>query len=372
MFLTSENTYVLTVAPVLYYVPVAKRKEGQSPFSGDEETISKDLQGLNLPITKITKPRPSSQPLKGFIRPSQGPIVEHGTLPNKRTEEGFDPNVYRLIAKAGYNHGKPSGLGKRIPEASREEGQKTSKAKGVGATSSKAGVGYTPPTPTRFPIWKASVLMISTDDKEEEQPLKPSKKLSVFDRISQPTPHISVFDSLGAQEDDNFVNGTRSSVLRRLNCSTSSQNGTRSSTLTRLSYATSSQLLKDEKLRQKQNKMSNFFHRDVDNTLLMDQDSNEVQSFIPFRMKRRSIWEVNTGEALTAKKRTMVSIKQKVEDEIVALVNHITITEVTNEESPIEDDVEDAPPTFEEGVQATVDELKEVNIGTTEDPRQSL
>ena len=197
------------------------------------------------------------------------------------------------MAKAGYNHERPSGLGKLFPEASGKERQKTLKAKGVEVPSSKAGIGYTPPTPIRIPIRKASVLMISTDDKEEEQPSKPSKKLSVFDRIDGPTPHISVFDRLGTQEDDNFVNGTRSSVLTRLGRSTSSQNGTRSSALTRLSYATSSQLLKDEKLRQKQNKMSNFFHRDVSDTLLMDQDSNEVRSSIPSRMKRRSIWEVN-------------------------------------------------------------------------------
>ena len=57
------------------------------------------------------------------------------------------------------------------------------------------------------------------------------------------------------------------------------------------------------------------------------------------------------------------------EDEFVASVNHITIIEITKEESPIEDNAEDAPPTFEEGVWAIVDELKEVNIGTTEDPR---
>ena len=172
------------------------------------------------------------------------------------------------MAKAGYNHEKPNDFGKLIPEASRKKGQKTLKAKGVGATSSKAGVGYTPPTPIRIPIRKASVLMISTDDKEEEKFSKPSKKPSVFDRISQPTPHISVFDRLGTQEDDNFVNGTRNSVLTRLSRSTFSQNGTRSSALTRLSYATSSQLSKDEKLRQKQSKMSNFFHRDVDDTLV--------------------------------------------------------------------------------------------------------
>ncbi|XP_075674961.1 uncharacterized protein LOC142644177 [Castanea sativa] len=319
---------VTRVAPVLHYVPVAKRKEGQSPFSGDEESISKDLQGLNLPVTKIIKLKSSSQPLKGFTRPSQGPIFEHGTLPTKRTEEGFDPNAYRLVAKAGYNHEKPTSLGKLIPEAS-GKGQKTSKAQGVGATSSKAGIGYTPPTPIHIPIRKVSVLVISAEDKEEERSSKPSKKPSVFYRIGQPTPPISIFDRLGAQEDDNFVNGTRSSVLIRLSRSTSSQNGTRSSALTRLSYATSSQLSKDEKLRQKQNKISNFLHRDVDETLLMDQDSNEVHSSIPSRMKRR----------------------------------------ITKVESPIEDDAEDAPPTFEEGMQATVDELKEVNNGATKDHR---
>ena len=44
----------------------------------------------------------------------------------------FRSNAYRLMAKAGYNHEKPNGLGKLIPEASRKEGQKTLKAKGVG------------------------------------------------------------------------------------------------------------------------------------------------------------------------------------------------------------------------------------------------
>nr|POF15771.1 hypothetical protein CFP56_17978 [Quercus suber] len=209
--------------------------------------------------------------------------------------------------------------------------------------------------------------MISTDDKEEEPPSKPSKKLSVFYRIGQPIPYILVFDRLGTQEDDNFVTCTRSSVLARLSHSASPQNGTRSFALTRLSYATSSQLSKDEKLRRQQNKTSNFFHRDVDDTLLMDQDSNEVRSSIPSQMKRRSIWEVNTREALTAKKCTMVSPKLKVDDEVVALVNHITITEVIKEESPFEENVEDAPPIFEKGIQATVDELKEINTNTTED-----
>ena len=37
----------------------------------------------------------------------------------------------------------------------------------------------------------------------------------------------------------------------------------------------------------------------------------------------------------------------------------------TNQE--VEDDVKSVPPIFEEGIQATVDELKEVNTDTTED-----
>lgn len=86
-------------------------------------------------------------------------------------------------------------------------------------------------------------------------------------------------------------------------------------------------------------------------------------------MKRKSIWKVNAGEALTEKKNyTMVSIKQEVEDEVAASVNHITITKETKEEFSIEDNAEDAPPTFE-GVQATINELKEVNNSTTEDFR---
>ena len=61
-------------------------------------------------------------------------------------------------------------------------------------------------------------------------------------------------------------------------------------------------------------------------------------------MKRRTIREVNTGEALTVKRCTMVTTNQEVED-----------------------DVKDAPPIFEEGIQTIVDELKEINTDTTKD-----
>ena len=72
-------------------------------------------------------------------------------------------------------------------------------------------------------------------------------------------------------------------------------------------------------------------------------------------MKRITIWEVNTGKALTVKKCTMVTTNQELENEAITSINHITIIEDMKEEPPIKDDIEDASLSFEEGVQATVD-----------------
>ena len=262
-------------------------------------------------------------------------------MPTKRTKEGFDPNAYRLMAKAGSDHKKPSGLGKLIPETSGKEEHKVSKAKGFSVTSSKAGIGYTPLTPIHIPIRKASVLVILANYEEEEQSSNLSKKSSVFYRIGRPTSHISVFDKLGTQEDNSVV-GTQGSIFTRLNHSTPSQVGTRGSVLTRLSHSIPSRLSKDLKAKRKKNERTNFPPRGVNDILIVDQDSNEIRSSIPSHMKRRTIWEVNTREALTVKRRTMVTTNQEVED-----------------------DVKDAPPIFEEGIQATVDELKEINTNTT-------
>ena len=87
------------------------------------------------------------------------------------------------MAKASYDHEKPSSLGKLIPEASGKEEHKVSKAKGFNVTSSKAGIGYTPPTPVHIPIRKASVSVISKNYEEEEQSSNLSKNSFVFYRI---------------------------------------------------------------------------------------------------------------------------------------------------------------------------------------------
>ena len=80
------------------------------------------------------------------------------------------------MAKAGYDHEKPSGLGKLIPEASGKEEHKVSKAKGFNVTRFKDGIGYTTPTPVYIPIRKASVSIISANYEEEEQSSNLTKK----------------------------------------------------------------------------------------------------------------------------------------------------------------------------------------------------
>ena len=148
---------------------------------------------------------------------------------------------------------------------------------------------------------------------------------------------------MGTQEDKSVV-GTQGSIFTRLNHSTPSRVGAQGSVLTRLSHSIPSRLSKDLKAKRKKNERTNFLPRGVNDTLIVYQDSNEIRSSIPSHMKRRTIWEVNTGEALTVKRLTMVTTNQEVED-----------------------DVKDAPPIFEEGIQAIVDELKEINNDTTED-----
>ncbi len=213
-----QGSETVKLTPVLRYVPITKRKEGQSPFFGDENSILKSFQELTLPVAKITKTTLSCQPLKGFVRPSQAPTIQHGSLPTKCTEEGFDPNAYRLMAKAGYNHNEPNGLGRLIPEASGEKDhdltktQKMLKAQGYGVAKSKARIGYTPSTPIHIPIRKTNVLVITTGAEEEEQFLKPSKKGSVFNRLGRPTSQFLVFDRLGPQESHNLVANTRNLV----------------------------------------------------------------------------------------------------------------------------------------------------------------
>ena len=94
-------------------------------------------------------------------------------------------------------------------------------------------------------------------------------------------------------------------------------------------------------------------------------------------MKCNSTLDISIEGSLKVKRRTIVHTSQSLvhneQIEEVSFSFHIIVeedtllnAEVTNEE------VDEAPPTLEDGIQATVDELKEINLGTTEEPRPTF
>ncbi|KAM1333412.1 hypothetical protein PS2_009336 [Malus domestica] len=93
-------------------------------------------------------------------------------------------------------------------------------------------------------------------------------------------------------------------------------------------------------------------------------------------MKRQAILEVDANGPLIVRRRTIIhtgqsAYQQTQEDdtkEEVQDVFHITIQEGKEDETP-EEDVTAAPPQLEDGGQATVDDLKELNLGTEEEQK---
>ena len=80
---------------------MTKKVERQESFKSQDENIVKELKDLIFPITNLMATKETQEPLKGFVKPSQGSAVEHGDLPIKRVN-GFDPNAYKLLDKAGF------------------------------------------------------------------------------------------------------------------------------------------------------------------------------------------------------------------------------------------------------------------------------
>ncbi|GLT30221.1 hypothetical protein SLA2020_050350 [Shorea laevis] len=74
---------------------------------------------------------------------------------------------------------------------------------------------------------------------------------------------------------------------------------------------------------------------------------------------------------LEVKKHTIIFTNEQVNfqgSEEVVYSNHITKCDESQDELQVEENVEEALSTFEDGNQATMDELKEINLGTLEYP----
>ncbi|KAB2635364.1 hypothetical protein D8674_025898 [Pyrus ussuriensis x Pyrus communis] len=144
---------------------VPKKQEWQvMPKKQKEQTVpssSKDDDELAKPATTKGSRMPSEGPNAPIFRyipmsrrknalPKK---VESSFLPTKRTEEGFDPNAYKLMSKAGYDFASSTVAGKKVSNTVNDEEcnltktQKKLKEYGYGVDNNKAGLGFTPNAP---------------------------------------------------------------------------------------------------------------------------------------------------------------------------------------------------------------------------------
>ena len=94
-------------------------------------------------------------------------------------------------------------------------------------------------------------------------------------------------------------------------------------------------------------------------------------------MKRNYTLDISTEGSLKVKRRTIVhtskSLIHNEQIEEVSSLFHITVEEDTlSDVEATNEEVDEAPPALEDGVQATVDELKEINLGTSVEPRPTF
>ncbi|KDP36015.1 hypothetical protein JCGZ_09981 [Jatropha curcas] len=122
---------------------MTEKSKGDQSLSSNQEDIIQDLKDLTLLVIDLVSPKVFKSPLKGLARPSKSSIVELGLLPARRTS-GFDPNVYKLLAKAGYCFDDVAKLTKDF-----KKGEQSSigickvwKEKNTTNQRSKVGLGY--------------------------------------------------------------------------------------------------------------------------------------------------------------------------------------------------------------------------------------
>ncbi|XP_074313449.1 uncharacterized protein LOC141648620 [Silene latifolia] len=407
-------------APVLRYIPKSRRKEGESPFAKyqSSKTMTKEKAKSNNVVkqewmVKLITPLPSTVE-KQVIRYAPTGFVPSSSESSQGQEKGvFNSNAYKLLAKAGYDFENPTPLGKIIsvePYGLNETQKKLFKEEGS-FSASKVGLGYESPSPIKIGAQRKLDALSSqcitpeemTEDESTNETTSPT--LSVFDQIRPPATRValSVFDRLGghslSQQEIPLRN--RFSIFKRLGVqnnatcacqsSTSSHLKKKGSVLKHLGVSSRSVFdrLKDPKGIEdhKQSHQASASNKEEVKV------SNDLRSVVPSRMKRIEVVDIVQAQPFKVKRHVVVltnqkksssfqekrksrlgeasttpsaSNKEELEDKIMTSC-HITVEEVPDASEEIEAD--EAPALLEDGGQSTVDDLKELNLGTSEDPR---
>ncbi|KAM2151278.1 hypothetical protein ACFX1R_045744 [Malus domestica] len=133
--------------------------------------------------------------------------MKSSCLPTKRTGEGFDPNTYKLMSKAGYNF-TSSNIGKKntntVNDQERDltDTQKRLKEHGYRVDNNKAELGFTPNTHVKISrkAKNASAQHISVSVEQNQDEPKLAPRTLVFDRLNRSKPRISALDRIRGQE----------------------------------------------------------------------------------------------------------------------------------------------------------------------------
>ncbi|XP_074297818.1 uncharacterized protein LOC141628598 [Silene latifolia] len=263
-------------------------------------------------------------------------IIKEASSSSEENIGIFDSNAYKLLAKAGYDFTNPTLLGKVIevePYGLNKAQQELFKQEGTFIVT-KPWHGYESPTSVKIGARRkgatTSSQHITVEEVEEnEEGEERMHSSSVFDRISPPaeksrpsifirmgrpsalTKHTSVFVRLGNQDESEVKISTPS--LR------TNKKGTIHERLGGPSKTVFSRLGATKKIKP------------------------ALPSSRPYGEKKPRDLEVTTSSY------------------------HITVEEIPDENEEVEAD--EAPKTLEDGGQSTVNELKELNLGTTENPR---
>ncbi|XP_075084754.1 uncharacterized protein LOC142168006 [Nicotiana tabacum] len=348
---------------VFCYVPCEHRKKGQpllQECTPKKEISHKDIRHLKEHMT---------------IPVAQIPFVTcestKGNLQANKIKGYFDPKAFILLEKSGYDFSNPSRLGELKDEVIGKkihgltESQMRLIKQGHYVTIPTFGLGFSLAEPLRISSKRgkeiASSQHTSAGETKEVKDKKIKQRASVFDRIGGSTPRALVFERLGHKSEHispKHLKGVAAISKTSFFC-----------------------LLGTTKKPSSRNILSKH-----DEQGHCDVADKEICSAFPSRMKRKSILSISTDGPLKVKISTIVYTcqphretnkeegamstiqgSQREKLDFVEISHHITV-----EDNPcleVNDEVHEAPPQLEDGEQSTVDELKELNLGTLEDPR---
>ncbi|KAH0761272.1 hypothetical protein KY290_017345 [Solanum tuberosum] len=338
--------------PMFCYIPCERRKKGQSLLEECTQQVhppKKELSHKTFQDLKEKMTVPVAQVPSFTLEPSKG-NTQVGQI-----KGNFNQKVFTLFEKSGYNFSNPAKLGELTEEVI-----------GYYVTTPKFGLGFNLPEPLRISSKKGKEITsshyTSTEKTKESKKGKTPQRTSVFECIGRLTSRVSAFERLGRKDErgsskqvDEYATTSKTYVFHRL--------------------GTKRKSLSERRLLEHENQDS------CDVT-----DDKEIHSVFPSHMKRKTVLSITTDGSLKVKKSTIVVTNQfyretnKEEDETITVGSQMEDSNLTQssyhitvEEGPdiddTHDDVQEAPPQLEDGVQSTIDDLKELNIGTLEDPR---